>query len=438
MTSSATGSRWTLRRLFVLAGVGLVALGFANVVIKGWDSATTHQAYDFEINWVAAHRLLDGEPLYDRDATREDAVELVGESHADLYETTFGSYIGPPSTALLYVPFTAFGVSAAVDTFRVLAVLAVAAAIFVMVSLLPRRSRAPAALVSIGVMLLAGPFNWSIELGQVDAWIILGLAVGIWGLFRDHDAVAGVGFGVATALKLSPVLVLVYLLLRGRWRPVAVAAATGIGLLGVAAAIGRPDDVWVWLRDVTGDVAQGSIQVDNQSLPAWIARLLTDRVDLVSEFPLGSWRLTGWVIVAVAVPLLWWFCRGRPLDVLEIGIVVAIAVLAAPLSWDFYAMWVLVLLVPMVDVERWEGRSAREVVALAGTLGLGLVLMVPRLLSPTAKEVADEPLQRFLSGPRTGALVLWTGVACWLLFRARPARDQESIDPMVLSEVSRG
>ena len=178
-----------VRRLFIFVGALLVAAGIANVVIFDWASeATAGKPYDFDLNWVAAQRLVDREPLYDRAASKAEGLRLVGPEMNDTNFGPFSSFIGLPSTALLYAPFTAFDAPTAADLFRLVDVFAILAALGIAVLALPSPSRLPASLIAFGVMLLSTSVNKSIWLGQVDGFLMLGLAVAFFGVARADGA----------------------------------------------------------------------------------------------------------------------------------------------------------------------------------------------------------------------------------------------------------
>src|SRR5262249_13220760 len=163
----------------------------------------------FDLNWVAAQRLVDGEPLYDRPASRAEGLRLVGPEMLDTNTGPFSSYIGLPSTALAYAPFTPFDVDTAADLFRIVDVLAILAAIGIVVMTFSTASRLPASLITLGAAMVSISVNKSIWLGQVDGFLMLGLAVAMYGVARGRWGLVGVGVAVATLLKFSPVLLLV-------------------------------------------------------------------------------------------------------------------------------------------------------------------------------------------------------------------------------------
>jgi alpha-1,2-mannosyltransferase len=257
---------------------------------------------------------------------------------------------------------------------------------------------------------------------------MLGLAVALLGTARGWWGVVGVGLGVAALLKLSPVMLLVYLALQRKWRALWTAAATMAALLGAALAIGHPDDLSTWFRDVAGSVSEGARTTDNQSLPALLARVFGHTDDIIAQLPLGRWRFGGYVVALVGVVGLWLLRRGQRVEPLDLGVLVLVALLAGPISWDHYLTWSLLVLVLVVDPARWAGRSWLQVTVLAGALGASTILGRRWTSYPLPKQVAANLLYRFSTSEKTYALLLLLGVALWLLLRPAPIAETDAAD----------
>jgi len=289
-------------------------------------------------------------------------------------------------------------------------------------------------------VLLAGfPFVKTLELGQANELVMLGLAVGMWGVARERWTIAGVGFGVATVLKLSPGLLLVFLVLRGCRRVLLPAVLTGAGCIAAAAAVGQPTDVLTWVRDVAPQLSKGTIGVYNQSLVGWIGRMLTPSSDLVTNTPPGRWYVLAYVFALGAITVLWRVRRAQRVTPLELGIVILVAVLAGPLSWDHYMTWAVVAVVPIADVTRWEQLGARARTGLLIALLCSLALLHNPIVVPSAANVAADWAVRLTTGPYTVSALVWLVVAWTLLSRdgARASLSDASGPPEGLT-TSRG
>jgi len=408
-----------VRRLFVLLGVLFVLTGAVNLAVYSSDLIDHQQPVDFELNWVGAHRLVHREPLYDRAASQQDGFRLIGPGRFDFSNgATYASYIGSPATALLYVPFVPLDHDPAADLYRAWQVILIGASVVITAFALPRRSRLPAALVGAGALLWGYPFAESIGLGQVDGYIMLALAIAIWASVRDKWRLVGAALGIATLLKISPGLLLVYLVLRGRRAVVLPAIISAGALLLLATVVGRPGDTVKWVTDVLPEVSKGGLLVNNQSIPAWIARLFGGDLNWLSlNADLGAWRFLAFPVMIAGLAAVFLVRRGRPFVPLELGAVILVALLAGPVTWDHYPTWAVLALVLMADLRWWEGRRVGEVAALFVVLAGGLALMWKKTLYPTADVIRSDWTRHLESGTKTVGMLAFLAVALWLLVR---------------------
>lgn len=421
-----------LRRLFLGGGAVLFALGML-VALFGSTSVAARQAMpiDFNVNWTAAQRLVDHRPLYDRHASHTEAVAEIGDEMRVQDDCLFCGFVGPPATALLHATFLPLGHDGAVAWFRVLAVLGMIAAVVVTARVLPSASRLPATLLGLGALLVSFPLANTIDVGQGNEFVMLGIAFGIYGAMRRRWAVCGIGLGVATILKVSPVLLVIYLVARGRRLPALWAAGTVGVLSAVAAVVGRPVELVHWLRHVAPAIGHGSIHVWNQSLVGWLARVTSSgHVDATVQSTLAPiWSLVAYALAAGALFALWARRRRVPLQPLELGAVCLVALLVGPLSWEHYFVWAFVPFVLCFDLDLWIDRSRREVAVLIAALAVGTCLLAVPL--QTLWSMTDVVAWRaVITGPATIAALLYLAVAARLLWRpdarARPrviARD---------------
>jgi alpha-1,2-mannosyltransferase len=140
--------------------------------------------------------------------------------------------------------------------------------------------------------------------GQLQLLLLL-LLVGSWlCLRREHDIAAGVLLGLAIALKIFPALLIVPLLAQWRWRCVAAAALTAIGVLMLSFAAVGWDQGWFYLTTVLPEVnhALGQYSPGNNSITSTIRNAIGDagmadgislvmRTAIISAVAFGAWRL---------------------------------------------------------------------------------------------------------------------------------------------------
>jgi hypothetical protein len=411
-----------VRRLFVLLGALFVLTGAVNFGTKSWDLVRNQPPVDFELNWVAAHRLVHREPLYDRAASKQDGVDLIGQEFDFSNGGTYASYIGSPATALLYTPFVPFHHRPGADLYRAGQIVLMLAAIVITVFALPRRSRLPGFLVGVGLFLWIYPVAESISLGQVDGFVMLALAIAIWSSARDRWRVVGAALGIAALLKISPGLLLVYLVLRGRRTVILPAIVSAGALLGIATVVGRPGDTWTWATDVLPEVSKGALLINNQSIPAWVARLFGHNLNWLSlDTDLGAWRFIAFIVMVVGLAAVFLVRRGKPFVPLELGAVILVALLAGPVTWDHYPTWAILTLILAADLQWWEHRRVGEIAVSGVVVLVATGLMRKWTQYPTAEVVASDWTRRVESGSKTIAMLGYLAVVLWLL--ARPPDD---------------
>jgi hypothetical protein len=403
------------RRVLLALGIVLLAWGSWSLVAGDHRGATDPFAFDFDVNWVAAHRLVDHQSLYDADASRAEAVHLVGPRMRFFYDSPFSSYIGPPATALVHAPLLLVDQADALALFRALAAIGMLGALALTARSLTPGSRLPAFLVGLGALPLLSATWRTLQLGQAHELVLLGLALGVWGAARRRWVATGIGLGLATALKLSPILLVLYLALHRKWRSVGWAAGTAAVLNLGAAVIGRPLELLTWLRDVAPTASEGTRHMYDQSLPAWLARVLDPGATVVQHSSLGAWHLLGIAIGVGGTVCLWRARRHRGTEPLALGALVLLVLLAGPLTWDHYAVWSLIPLVLLADTSRWARATAREVVVLLGAIGVAGALLHVTIDSAWAASFGTGAMAQITGGPTTLAIALLLGVAVVLL-----------------------
>ncbi|WP_336323856.1 glycosyltransferase 87 family protein [Streptomyces lavendofoliae] len=300
----------------------------------------------------------------------------------------------PPFAALLFTPLTLLGV----PEMRTLATAGNLLLLLALVHLSLRlvgRDRPGTALWVAAVLVWCEPVWTTLRYGQIN--LLVAVAV-LWDLTRrENDRWAGVGIGLATAVKLTPGLFVVLLLVVGvararayGWNPWLRQAATATGVfLGVtvASAVVLPYDsrrFWTEMIFETSRVGRKE-ETANQSLNGVLARLMhtTDP---------GVWWLLAAVVVGVAgitVAVLAALRDDRPVAVVACA---TTALLVSPISWSHHWVWCVPTLILLAT-------RARP----AWTAGVALVFAsfalwwVPHAPAPVRLELHQNGWQMLLS-----------------------------------------
>ncbi|HEX5543435.1 MAG TPA: glycosyltransferase 87 family protein [Micromonospora sp.] len=325
--------------------------------------STPHDFFDLKIYMKAMRWWADGNPLYDY--VQPDAVQ------GELYFTY------PPITALLLRPFAGLPLGTTIVIFTLLTVLAVA----VTTGWLLTQTRLAASLARIPAVRWITP-AWPTRRSataagsgprrEVSTWFLIGVAVPLafaaesiretltfgqinmllvtlilWDLLFAVPARsrwAGIGVGVATALKLYPGIFIIYLLVARRWRAAAAASATAAAATLLAAAV-APSDSWrFWTHELWATARVGRTDyTGNQSLLGLLSRL---------SAPEEPDRLL-WLalVVAVAVYGLWRAAQAARAGDELAGLTLSglVGALVSPITWPHHVYWFIPAMVVLVD-----------------------------------------------------------------------------------------
>ncbi|MEJ3745322.1 glycosyltransferase 87 family protein [Actinomycetes bacterium KLBMP 9797] len=184
------------------------------------------------------------------------------------------------------------------------------------------------------------PMRETVSFGQVNTLLLFLVAVDMLWLVGRGSRWAGVGIGLATAVKLTPGIFIVYLLVTRRWRAALVAcgAATGATLVAGALAPDASREFWtqaLWNTDRVGSLSF----VSNQSLQGVVARL----------DPLHPSRPL-WLVLVVATLVAWaWRVRRDPDVRTGLALTGVLGCLVSPVTWVHHLVWLLPALILLVD-----------------------------------------------------------------------------------------
>jgi alpha-1,2-mannosyltransferase len=348
--AAASSGRWstgTAARLATVFAVGAAAVACL------WAYGNRHDFFDLRIYVSAMRWWADGHDLYDY--VQPDRVQ------GALYFTY------PPFTALLLRPVAYLPLGITIGLLTAATVVALAVTTWWLVAPVADRLRLPrwyAAGIAVPLAVVLEPMRETLAFGQINLLlIVLILADLLFGVLRNARW-AGVGIGLATALKLFPGIFIAYLLVTCRWRAAAVAGGTAVAATLVAAAL-APRASWqfwteaLWSTDRVGRIDYTA----NQSLLGLLARLSAP------DDP----RRAVWLVVAVLVAAygLWRAARAARVGDEVAGLTLAglVGALISPITWDHHLYWFIPALVVLVDAAiPGTGRGLR-----AAPLGLAVV-----------------------------------------------------------------
>ncbi|MFQ5665231.1 MAG: glycosyltransferase family 87 protein [Candidatus Binatia bacterium] len=195
----------------------------------------------------------------------------------------------------------------------------------------------------------SGPLMNALNLGQTTPLILLFLLLGERCLSRGRDGRAGLWLGLACLIKVPPLLFLPYFALRRRWLVLATAGAVLVATVGLSVVwYGWPLHGTYFDVNIRANAGAALAAHNCQSIDAFLARVSTDR-------PLWSWqtialgggsRTVKWLLLAGLAAACGWALKGGPRVgyprmLVELAMVLCAGLVALPVSWVHYGMWLL-------------------------------------------------------------------------------------------------
>ncbi|MEV0737970.1 glycosyltransferase family 87 protein [Streptomyces sp. NPDC050549] len=246
--------------------------------------------------------------------------------------TTYG-FTYPPFAAVSMAPMAYLGLGAAIVAALVLNLVALAVVLRILAGPGWRRyGWFGWALVACGLALFE-PLRDTFSFGQVNL-LLLALVLGDgWLLSTGRGRWAGVGIGLAAAIKLTPALFIGLLLVARRWKAAAVATAVALAATGLAALVVPGASKFYWTQAMWDTTRVGRLDyVSNQSLQGVLARL-------------GETGRPLWATVVLIVLCVWAVRVSRAVVAEDWAAAFALtgltACLISPITWVHHLVWLL-------------------------------------------------------------------------------------------------
>ena len=323
-----------------------------------------------------------------------------------LYDCNRGQcFVNLPIVAMLFVPLAPLNPSVAGFIFSVGGAVLLVAAI-------RRIARGQASNTIAWIALLSGPIYYSVRIGNTTHMLLLPLLVAFGRLAEGGDP-AGAGAILAAVSLLKPPLALFlpYLLLRRQIRAAVVMGACALGAVALSIAWFGVDLHVFWFREFVINQGARPIAAYNvQSVNGFLAHLLTRGhlrdwypIDAGPRFSMLSAGLSAALVAAVAAAC-WRADRPGTSEArhVELGLVLCLTVLIAPISWTHYD---LLLLIPAAAlVSRWASLGPRCRAGLASAL---ILIAPPVVVLSVQNRIGNALYERVLvSHYFAGAVVL--------------------------------
>jgi alpha-1,2-mannosyltransferase len=360
-----------------------------------------HNFYDLRIYFGAIRWWAQGHPLYDY-------------SVPDKIQGTLG-FTYPPFAALLMYPMSWLLLGFVIWVLFVANAVAIVVTTVWLVYPLADRHGWPrwyALAIALPMLTALEPIRETVTFGQINLLLALLVLGDLLLLVPRGSRWAGIGVGLATAVKLTPAIFIVYLLITRRWWAAALSSATAAGATLLAAAI-APGDSWrYWTHTVWETNRVGHLErFANQSLWGGLLRAAHPR----QPSPL----LWLGLVAVLAGYGLWCAARAARAGDGLTGVTITglLGTLVSPVSWQHHLYWFAPALVLLVDA------YASRVRHRGWYLGVAIVVWVSVAVSVISL-FADYGLPWSVAPTAWGFLIMnWYLLLMLLLLAILPIRS---------------
>lgn len=246
--------------------------------------------------------------------------------------TAYG-FTYPPFAAVAMLPMALLGLRAAIAMGLLLNLAALAVVVRLLSGRAWRRYGWYGCALGACTLALFEPLRDTFSFGQVNLLLLALVLVDAWLLATGRERRAGIGIGLAAAVKLTPALFIGLLLVARRWRAAAVATVVALAATGFAALVAPDASRFYWTDAMWDTTRVGRLDyVSNQSLQGILARL--------GEPDRAVWA------VAVLLTLCVWAVRARRAAAAgnwaaAFALTGLTACLVSPITWVHHLVWLL-------------------------------------------------------------------------------------------------
>jgi alpha-1,2-mannosyltransferase len=385
------------------SGLWRAAVLVVTVAAVGWGLlwyGNPHGYFDLKIYRSAMTWWVSGHHLYDF-------------SQPDQVQGSLG-FTYPPFAALLLRPLAYLPLGAGVATIWALTAIGLGITVYWLVTPVAQRHGWPrwyAVGLAFALAAALEPIRGTIYFGQINMLLVLLVLADLLIAVPRGSRWAGIGIGLATAIKLIPGIFIVYLLISRRTRAGATAVATAVGATLLAAAV-APGDSWRFWTDAlwaTNRVGRTDYSA-NQSLLGMLSRLTSD----------GHGNRPVWLLMVLPVLVLGlWRARQAATagdEVVGLTLAGLVGSLVSPITWPHHLFWFIPAFVVLADAS--VGASPARRTRLLALLVIGYATVAYSVIS-----VFDYGLDpRWASGLPGFLLRNWYVLLMLALVAALPVR----------------
>ncbi|MGW5637191.1 glycosyltransferase 87 family protein [Streptomyces sp. NPDC003832] len=239
----------------------------------------------------------------------------------------------PPFAAVVMLPMALLDLPAAVAVSLLLNAVALGVVLRILVGRDLRRHGWYGCALAVCALALFEPLRDTFSFGQVNVVLLALVLTDAWLLATGRARLAGVGIGLAAAIKLTPAVFIGLLLLSRRRRAAGVATAVAAGATLLAAWVAPDASRHYWTKALWDTTRVGRPDyVSNQSLQGVLARL-------------GEPDRALWAVAVLLVLGVWARRASRAVAEGEwtaaFALTGLVACLVSPITWVHHLVWLL-------------------------------------------------------------------------------------------------
>jgi hypothetical protein len=292
-----------------------------------------------------------------------------------------------PTLADLVVPLTYLGPAGALAVWNLLNLSALLISVILLAQLLEIHSATSRVLLFV-IALLFRPAVDCIFWGQVPIFLLLSLTAGFVFYKKGRHWSAAFLFGMAVAIKLTPLIVIVPLLAWRDWKTLRAIATWGAVMLGLLVLVNGWGPLDLFFLHEMPKMSGKFLHVGNEGLGSAI-QVLFHGAQMAPARPIFIW--TSRAISVVVLGFAYWLSRSRPeqtstwkFKTEAFAIFLLFSCCLSPVSWlNAYVLSIPVLAI--VGIRLWLGQSTLLELGLFTLLMLSLSIAVItdlRMLTP--------------------------------------------------------
>lgn len=282
----------------------------------------------------------------------------------------------------------------------------------------------------LGLLLLNGPLDYSIWLGNTTQIVMLFILLALFWLRKGREWLSGIFLAVAGLVKLPIILPSGYFFIRGNWKVVIGGLLVAGSVFALSLIVVPLDLNTMWIERCIFSMAENPIGAyNNQSLSGFLARIyMPGNIGWDPLSPSPSYKLALQITsVLLYIPMIWVLLFGRKLpqsasnQALEFFIILICSLLTSPIAWTHYFVILLIPFAWYISGEfLFQKRWGHMIIFLSIVL-----ISIPKDLSLALFEQTGMSI--FLSPQFIGGVFLYvTLLIVWGMGQA-PKKEKEAV-----------